>query len=258
MPGGKKDSSKTRVAPVFNALRMRSDDWVRTLLSIPSHGSPAARSIAGLDLSFQTGYWGKDEHPFPPSKRLLQWLVRNPKELRHGGSENPTRDALLKGDPLALEQALLAIESSASGRGWHLLEGTTFPDATLFTPDAIIVVEGKRTEAGPTLDTSWLLGRHQMWRHIEGAWGIRGTRRVFGFFLVEAVNGALPDVWVDASKATYSSSALDSSLPHLDEVERQELASCFVGVATWQQVCSRFDIDARSLPDTVDDLPAGA
>jgi hypothetical protein len=237
---------------------MRSDDWVRRLLSMPKHGCPTLRGFANLDLSFEAGYWGQNEHPLPPSKRLLQWLVRNPAQLRHSTSKNVTRNALLSADPSALEQALAAIESSPSGRGWHLLEGTTFPDATLFTPDAIVVVEGKRTEAGPTVDTSWLLGRHQMWRHIEGAWSIRGTRRVLGLFLVEAVNGELPEVWVTASEATYSPGALRSSFPHLDAMEREELAACFAGVATWQQVCAHFELDPRSLPDTVDDVPADA
>lgn len=258
MPGGKKDSSKTRVEPLFRKLAERSDDWVRRLVTLAAHGSPSFPGPDGLDLSFRAGYWGRNEHPFHPSKRLLSWLVRNPKRLRHRNSKNAARSALLRGEPQALEQALVAIERSPSGRGWHLFEGTTFPDATILTPDAIIVVEGKRTEAGPTLDTSWLSGRHQMWRHIEGAWEARGTRRVIGFFLVEAVDGDLPLVWKDAATATFGSGALESSLPHLDEGERQNLAACFAGVATWQRVCSHFGIDPALLPETVEDLPAGA
>ncbi len=258
MPGGKKDSSKTRVEPVFQKLAERSDDWVRRLLTIPEHGSANFRSPDTLDLTYQSGFWGRNEHPLHPSKRLLQWLVCNPERLRHSSSQNASREALLRGDPNALAQALAAIEVAASGRGWHLLEGTTFPDATILTPDAIIVVEGKRTEAGPTLDTSWLLGRHQMWRHIEGAWEVRGRRRVIGFFLVEDVDGELPPLWRDAANATVSSAALESSFPHLEDVERQKLAACFAGVATWKHVCSAFDLEPASLPDTVADLPAGA
>jgi hypothetical protein len=62
------------------------------------------------------------------------------------------------------------------------------------TPDALIVIEGKRTESGATIDTTWLTGRHQIWRHIDAAWEIRGRRQVFGFFIVEGEDpdGRLP------------------------------------------------------------------
>lgn len=255
MPGGKKDSSKTRVVPVFDKLRERSDDWIRRLLEVPSHPGVAPSALAPLDLTFREGHWGKEEHPFAPPRRLLEWLVKNPSNLRLDSSSHPDRDALLHGDEAALQQALAEIEARPAGRGWHLLEGTTFPDATILTPDAVIVVEGKRTEAGPTVDTSWLAGRHQIWRHIEGAWGIRGSRRVFGFFLVEELSGELPRLWVEAAHETLSAAALASSFPHLAQEEREELAACFLGVATWQQVCRTFGIDPSSLPDTTDDLP---
>ena len=258
MPGGKRDSSKTRVVPVFDALKQRSDDWVRRLLSVPRHPGVASADLSALDLTYKEGFWGTKEHPFPPTKRLLEWLVRNPDELRHKSSSHADRDALLKGDPAALKKALADIEAHPSGRGWHLLEGTTFPDATLVTPDAVIVVEGKRTEAGPTTDTSWLAGRHQIWRHIEGAWGMRGARKVFGFFLVEDVSGGLPALWESAAKDAVSDAALSSSFPHLSGSERSELAACFIGVATWQQVCAAFGIDTATLPDTIDDPRAGA
>jgi hypothetical protein len=258
MPGGKRDSSKTRVVPVFETLRQRSDDWVRRLLSVPQHPGISDEDISALDLTYKEGFWGTNEHPFPPPKRLLEWLVRNPGQLRHQSSSHAGRDALLKGDQAALTKALADIEAHPKGRGWHLLEGTTFPDATLITPDAVIVIEGKRTEAGPTTDTSWLEGRHQIWRHIEGAWGMRGTRKVFGFFLVEEAGGRLPALWESAAKDAVSHAALSSSFPHLAAEERSELAACFIGVATWQLVCSAFGIDARTLPDTTDDPRAGA
>jgi len=258
MPGGKRDSSKTRVEPVFQAVQSRSDDWVRALLSIPTGALPTGHGWNELDLTFESGFWGQHEHPFAPPRRLLEWLVRHPGALRHSSSELPLREALLKGEPGAREAALTALDSAPTGRGWHLFEGTTFPDATILTPDAVIVVEGKRTEAGPTLDTSWLSGRHQMWRHIEGAWNIRGSRRVFGFFLVEGDAAGVPEIWKAAAKATTQVESLASSFPHLDPAEREELAACFLGVGTWQQVCGTFGIDFSDLPDTVDQIASGS
>lgn len=254
MPGGKKDSSRTRVVPVFDKLKRRSDDWVRRLLSVPRYPGVVVADVTKLDLSFSGGFWGANEYPFGPPTRLLEWLVRNPTELRHNSSSHPDRNSLLKGDQAALKQALAEIERHPRGRGWHLLEGTSFPDATVVTPDAVIVVEGKRTESGPTTDTSWLAGRHQIWRHIEGAWGMRSARKVFGFFIVEEADGRISELWERAAKETVSERTLSTSFPHLSAEEKSEIAGSFIGVATWQQVCAEFDIDVTILPDTVDDL----
>lgn len=242
--------------PVFKELQKRSDDWVRQLVTLPSHPGIDQAELGVLDLTYEDGHWWPKEHPLAPPRRLLEWLVTNPTALRQPSSSHPDRAALLRGDKAKLRQALAEIEVQPDGRGWHLLEGTTFPDATIITTDAVIVVEGKRTEAGPTVDTSWLAGRHQIWRHIEGAWGIRGSRQVFGFFLVEEVAGEIPPLWVDAAREAVTESALSTSFPHLRKEEREALAACFLGVATWQQVCRSFDIDIALLPDTVDDLPS--
>jgi len=256
MSGGKRDSSKTRVAPVFDILRERSDDWVRQLLSL-AECSGTAKEIPGeLDLTCLDGKWGTEEQPFPPPQSLLRWMVSNPSKLVHSSSDNADRNALLQGDEAALRSALAAIETQPTGRGWHLLEGTTFPDATIVTRDAIVVVEGKRTESGPTLDTSWLAGRQQIWRHIEGAWEAREGRRVFGMFIVEGNGGSIPAVWSAAATQALEQSSLATSFPHRSQADIQELAGCFLGVSTWQRVCSHFGIDFAALPDTTDDLLA--
>lgn len=50
----------------------------------------------------------------------------------------------------------MLLRSAGTGRGWHVLEGPTYPDVFVETRDALVVVEGKRTEAGPTTSTSGL------------------------------------------------------------------------------------------------------
>jgi hypothetical protein len=102
------------------------------------------------------------------------------------------RKLLAGGDADTVVDALRGLRSPSGLRAWYLLEGPTVPDALLETPDALIVVEGKRTEAGPSTATKWLPGRHQMWRHIDAAWELKGRRRVYGFFIVETYNGAIP------------------------------------------------------------------
>jgi hypothetical protein len=140
-----------------------------------------------------------------------------------------------------------------------LFEGPTFPDVMLETPGALIVVEGKRTESGPTTHTTWMTVRHQIWRHMDAAWEIRGRRAVFGFFLVE---GARPDptevplVWRAAARATLETEVVDASFPHRSDHERQAITRGFLGVATWQQVCIRYSLDFDALPKTVSQLGA--
>jgi hypothetical protein len=55
MPGGKFDSSKTRVRPVFDALWTGGRDWLPELLALPSGGCPDAAFAAG-DLTLVNGY----------------------------------------------------------------------------------------------------------------------------------------------------------------------------------------------------------
>ena len=42
-------------------------------------------------------------------------------------------------------------------KSWHLFEGETRPDVYIETPDLLVVIEGKRTEGGPTTSTKWIV-----------------------------------------------------------------------------------------------------
>lgn len=118
------------------------------------------------------------------------------------------------------------------------------------TSDLIVVVEGKRTEPAPTTDTGWMPGRHQMLRHLDCAWEIRGTKRVAGFFIVEGDgSGDIPDAWRKVVRDTVSSGTIALSLPHRSGEEQNAIVSCFAGVTTWQRVCREFGIEHASLPN---------
>lgn len=139
-------------------------------------------------------------------------------------------------------------------RGWYVLEGLSQPDAYLETDEAIVVIEGKRTEPGPTIGTKWMPRRHQMLRHLDAAWEARGQKRVYSFFILEGEGGPdaveVPARWVDAARNTISTTAICDSLPHRDAAEQLAIARCFLGVTTWQAVCKTFDIDWTKLPDS--------
>jgi hypothetical protein len=257
MPGGIRDSSRTRVAPVFDLLQGRTDDWVRTLLRLPHGLREKPPDLSPLNLQYERGYWGQTEHGLDPPVSLLSWLIRNPTPQLRAQDRHPERSLLAIGDPATVIRGLHALRSSAAPKGWHLLEGPTFPDVLIETPDALIVIEGKRTELGATVDTSWLTGRHQIWRHIDAAWEMRGRRQVFGFFIVqgEEPGGLLPTHWHDAFGVAISSVALDTSFPHRSSTERDGIAACLLGGTTWQAVCAAFGIAPGSLPRTIHDLP---
>jgi hypothetical protein len=143
--------------------------------------------------------------------------------------------------------------SSRVSRGWWIFEGPTYPDVFIETPGALIVVEGKRTEAGPTTCTTWMKNRHQIWRHMDAAWEVRGDRAVYGLFIVqgEAGTDVAPLHWQLAAATTLGTAAIEGSFPHRSADERLAIARGFLGVTTWRGVCERFGIDHEALPDTV-------
>lgn len=254
--GGVHDSSRTRVAPVFSALQSLDSPWLKQLLALTAFGAPEASRSLSVDTTPSAVFFGgrdRKEKRLPAPSSLLRWLVQNVEQPTVLPTMRPTvrrkREALFARRASETSEALRKIDEGLVGRGWHVLEGSTAPDVYIETADALIVIEGKRTEAGPTTDTTWMPGRHQMWRHIDAAWEVRGRRQVYGFFIVEgAANGSVPHHWQVASQNTWSDHALNSSLPHRTPEERTQLRRCFFGVTTWQRVVREFGLPATALP----------
>jgi hypothetical protein len=254
MPGGKYDSSKTRVKPVFDALRARGNGWLPQLLELPTGGCGDIQLRSG-DLTVIESHWEPDEKCLNPPVSLLSWLIRNVKSLAPKALDNDFRRRLVDGDPETVERALHLLRSRDTSRAWYIFEGQTCPDVYLVAPDALVVVEGKRTERNTTNDTTWLSGRHQIWRHIDAAWEIRGRRSVSGFFIVESdegsADGSVPELWREAGQACLDKVTLRTSFPHRSEEEIVAISKCYLGVTTWRKVCDKFDIDWRALPHEV-------
>jgi hypothetical protein len=228
---------------------------------MPQFGSELP-NIDTLDLSFQRGQWGAFEAQLTPPVSLLSWLIRNgqrlePRNIDGDGDTATMRRKLVAGDPATIAEALKLLRTSSDPKGWHIFEGPTCPDAFIETPDALLVVEGKRTEPGATTHTSWMDGRHQMWRHIDAAWEIRGRRKVFGFFVVNGDDaGNVPELWKRASLETLGPEAISSSFPHRSAEETLDISNCFLGITTWQQICVQFGLLHGDLPETTADVRA--
>jgi hypothetical protein len=254
MPGGKFDSSKTRVGPVFDALWSKGRDWLPQLLALPAGGCSNAE-VKSADLKVVEKYWEPNEKSLRPPVSLLSWLIRNVSSLSRNELDDGFRKRLTAGDPETLELALRLLRTENATRGWYIFEGPTYPDVYLESKDALVVIEGKRTEPTATVETKWLDGRHQIWRHIDAAWEIRGRRAVYGFFIVESdafsSDGSVPELWNELARNCAHSSALLSSFPHRSAAEVSAISRCLLGVTTWRKVCEQFHIDWRTLPHEV-------
>jgi hypothetical protein len=251
---------------VFDQLIELDDtgmSWVSRLLRLPSLRGET-RLTPGDCGCLRDYHWNREdltlrEVRLDPPRELLRRLVANPTpgiiEGKMSDATRAKRQALLEGDPGVVAEALALLEQSPLPvRKWYVLEGRSQPDAYVETDECTIVIEGKRTEPRPTRHTSAMSGRHQMLRHIDCAWSAREGKSVFGFFAVSGGRTAddieVPAQWVDAAASTIGGSALTASLPHRTEAERGSIASCFLGVTTWQAICAEFELDWGRLPDT--------
>lgn len=251
------DSSRTRVAPFFDALV----SWPRRLLDLAAQEG-SGRPWKDQDLTPLNCYWGdKDkgqkEYALKPPVALLESLIHDAKMPKGGmpPASHATiraREHLLAGDRTAIEEALEGLATGRFERKWYAFEGSSFPDAFIETPDAFIVVEGKYTESGATTKTTWMPERHQMLRHLDGAWEIRGSRSVYGLFIVEGGDPrdplAVPQKWRVAFDKSVTDNVLETSLPHRTTVqERKNIADCLVGITTWQAIQNCFNLSPSLL-----------
>jgi len=255
---GKNDSSKTRVAPVFNQLL--NDDptgcsWLPRLIRLPIESNslsiqPNCRFI------IKEHRWGANEKKLNPPVALLSWLIRHPREpvsgiLSSDLAKAEKRRQWIEGSQKTTIEGLSLLRHNPKGCDWHIFEGQTQPDVFIETDDMIIVIEGKRTEREPTIKTKWMQGRNQMLRHLDCAWEICGEKQLVGFFIVEGNESSVEvsSQWMAFAEATVNRATIASSLPHRGPEEQQGIASCFIGVTTWQRVCKEFGIDWANLPD---------
>jgi hypothetical protein len=259
---GKKDSSKTRVVPVFDRLFEYDPTgvaWLPRLLRLPVGGNPPP-VLEESSFQIEACGWGHNERKLSPPVSLLSWLIRHPRKPLSGALSANTEKAMVREEWLAgsekrIREGLALLRSNPENLDWHIFEGETQPDVYIETNDIIVVIEGKRTEHGPTTKTKWMDGRHQMLRHIDCAWEIRSRKKVAGFFIVEGTGEAkneLDEKWLQIARETTEPAAISTSLPHRGPEEQAQIAACFTGVTTWQRVCCEFEdmgLAANALPD---------
>ena len=221
---GRLDSTKTRVAPVFDRL-LHCDPtgtvWLDRLIRLGSRASEVdLPSSAGELKPDHRRTWGEGECRLPPPLGLLEWLVQNIKaedvEKARPTSEETRqkRLALARRDPDVLQEALARLRAGERERAWFVLEGLSSPDAYLDTDSLVVAVEGKRTEQSLTCKTTFMAKRSQLIRHMDAAWKIADGRRVLGLLLVEGESPnpmLVPDRWSTASDQQLQPTSLEPS-----------------------------------------------
>jgi len=260
---GRYDSSRTRVAPLFDALLARDysgHSWLDPLLALGSRSETIATIAKGQRLVTNHGpRWGDFEAKLPAPASLLEHLVRNldPKlveESRDRGDTRVRRLALANRDQATIELALAKLRSGVRGRRWFVLEGESRPDALLEARDLVLCIEGKRTEMGCTTYTNWMPRRSQLLRHMDAALDAFPKKRVLGLLIVEGDGGAdacsPSPFWMNECSAQHEQSMLNDSLPHRTSSDRNRIADGVLGVTTWQAMCAAISVCWSSLPST--------
>ena len=84
MPGGKRDSSRARVQPVFGQLLARCPDgsaWLPSLLRLAEPATPLPAELIADPGTLLNGPDACFERLLPPPERFLRWLIRHPEEM---------------------------------------------------------------------------------------------------------------------------------------------------------------------------------
>jgi hypothetical protein len=277
-PRGLRNSSITRVRPVFRALIDRDPEgkgWLPELLSLAPEGDrlpadvraqPGAlfanvserRRYRDRILDYEIELERCFEAEVPPSAAFLEWLLRHPNRLAWpervgGGNTTRHRREQLKGmhgreaQAEAQAEGLRALSgegATGSRRKWWAFEGFTSVDCLLETDTLVLFIEGKRNEP-LSKATDWYPARNQLVRNLEVARGVAGAR-------VAAVMLACED-GLDVDHEQW----IAEGTPHLGEIERSVLAESYMGQVTWSELCDGLGVAYSDLPDTIEDVPRG-
>jgi len=279
---GQFNSSITRVRPFFGELLARDASgttWLPGLLAAAPRASALGddvRKRPGRLLpafaeprDYRDRVLGRTirlarcfEHPAPPSRAFLGWLIEHPDQLhwpqrspgvavRYGDETQRLREELLAGPAAELDRtqaralAELMRHGPAGSRGlWWAFEGFTEVDCWLETERLLLFVEGKRTEPlSPSTD--WYPKRNQLVRNLEVVGELADGRPAAVLLVSEQPVVELTD------------DEITTSTPHLDEQARTRISRRYLGQTTWRELCDRLGVDFYGLPRTIADVENG-
>jgi hypothetical protein len=260
---GRKNSSTTRVQPVFRELLERDplgQDWLSELLALTNNHSSFAQGLASdtgriLQARSIESFF---ELKVPPPTRFLKWLVQHPEQMtwpqnangrvKFGPDTQTWRQKLFGEQGAAAQQeamntALSEIDTKGgvkSRRQWWAFEGFTSVDCLIETEKLVLFIEGKRTDIlSPATD--WFQRRNQLTRNLEAAKEMSGHKE---YALLLITEHAYPPI---------SQVEVCRGLPHFLEQEQVDLIGHFLGSVVWKEVCQVTGVNYFALPDNIDD-----
>jgi hypothetical protein len=269
---GDKDSSRTRVRPIFNELLDRSpsgDGWLGELCALALRsraGGAFTTSNVGHLISSETPETCEArlgtvfERTLAPPRAFLEWLLNHPTRMQatnkktFGASSvdaQKWRRKLFATDARNRDQAIAEgvkqlgeHGAEGSGQEWWAFEGFTHIDCCFVTDVAVLFIEGKRIETVSPA-TRWFQARSQLWRNVEVAEQF-AQGKPFGVILAVEQDG---EAALHEAEAT-----LHDSYPHLTGEQKSELSRHLLGFVTWGQIRQEFDLPAYCMPDTTADI----
>lgn len=175
---GEKNSSLTRVQPIFQAIENAGKNAAELLLECAHSGNTFIEKLKVLD---QNIIDRGAEKKLPPPGEFLRWLVQNPLEMTwptdrnkvdlvYGEDTQQKREKLIRSQDESVKQEAIKYlyASVLSERKWYIFEGPTYIDYFIETNSTVFVIEGKRTEKLAS-STDWYPARNQLFRNLEVA-----------------------------------------------------------------------------------------
>ena len=267
---GPKNSSLTRVQPVFNALLDLDPEgkaWLDRLLQMAAATKEAtvqrlrqAGSLVPVETSAGAARLGVVfECRVPPPAAFLRWLLNHPQRMdvrdpvkfrAKGESTIEWRRKLFSRNPgeqaEAMAEGLRALERRGAGDSdgqWWAFEGFSHIDCCLVAENLVLFVEGKRTEP-VSRRTRWFSERSQLWRNVEAA-GDFSKGKDFAVILAVETEG-------DGTAALAAAAgSLKGSCPHLEEPDREQLSQHLLGFVTWRQMVDEFGLPGECLVESL-------
>jgi hypothetical protein len=260
---GKYNSSLTRVQPIFNSLYKTDNtgkSWIRDLLKMANRNTT---NYSKNEIFNDFGVLTKEpqfEFQLNPPNGFLKWLINNPDKLSNPDKKYwdklsketiEKRRKLLRADMNIINEANKNIDTYAKySRVWWILEGVTYVDCALLTTDCIILIEGKRTEFGASKEILWYKKRNQVIRNLECASEYSRIYKLKEFFVIAVLEKRLVEGDVFRQKeieTICSTNTVNDSLPHIAKEERKELMSHYLGVAYWEDIVNKFNLNKTHL-----------
>jgi hypothetical protein len=260
---GERNNSLARVQPVFNALLDLSIDgeawldelWDLAVLTRPASALPRPAALGRLvgsetplDPAARIGT--VYERTVAPPAAFLRWLLDNPQRMRvrdqttfgaKSVAAQQWRGKLFSGNAelagAAQAEGVKQLSARLAQRGrskWWAFEGFTRVDCCLVAADCVLFIEGTPADLF-TPSTLWFEQRRRLWRNVEAARELAGTR---GFAVILAVENE-----ADGTSALADAAASRSdSYPHLDPAQQHELDRHLLGFVTWAELVTRFSL----------------